>query len=138
MNKGQVSVELMVVIGFIIMLFIPLIMLIYYKASELNTDIEGLESRLLVSKLAFISNSLGYMGDVNSLKAEFLLPEKVRSLEFKRLGQGGEVLITLKDGSQISQVTKFPFNSEKKYSGGSNYKLEFYSYGGEIIVTQSN
>lgn len=137
MKKGQVSVELLVVIGFIIVLFIPLIIFVYFKTAQLNADIGGMQSRLLVSKLAFISNSLGYMGDANSLKVEFLLPEGVKSLEFRSLGQGGEVLITLRDGSQVSQVTGFPFAAGKPYPGGSNYKLEFYSQGGSISVRES-
>ena len=138
MRKGQVSTELLVVIGFVVLLFIPLIMLVYYKTSELNRDIDGMQSRLLTSKLAFIANSLGYMGSGNALKSEFTLPDRVRTLEFRPLGAGGgEVLITLSDGSQVSQVTSFPFDSPAKYSGGNSYKLEFFSNGGVIYVKSS-
>ncbi len=135
---GQVSLEFMVIIGFIIMLFIPLVFFIYYKTSELNNGIEGLESRLVSSKLAFISNSLGFLGDRNSLKVEITLPEMVRSLEFNTLGEGGEVLITMKDGTQISQVTSFPFAGTGSYAGGAVYKLEFISQNGTIYVLPSS
>ncbi|MDD5337624.1 MAG: hypothetical protein PHS02_04025 [Candidatus ainarchaeum sp.] len=135
--KGQVSTELLVVIGFVVLLFIPLIMVVYYKTNELNRDIGGMQSRLLTSKLAFIANSLGYLGSGNSLKSEFSLPEGVRTLEFNTLGNGGEVRITLADGSQISQVTSLPFDSPGEYAGGGSYKLEFLSKGGKIYVTKS-
>ncbi len=136
--KGQVSTELLVIIGFVVLLFIPLVLYVYYKTAELNMGIEGMQSRLLSSKLAFISNSLGSMGSGNSLKVEFTLPERVHSLEFKPLGTGGKVLITLQDGSQVSQVTRFPFSSNQTYGGGINYKLELVSDNGTITVTPSS
>jgi hypothetical protein len=139
-TKGQVSTELLVIVGFVVLLFIPMVLFVYYKTGELNTGIEGMEGRLLASKLAFISNALGSMGDNNALKVEFTLPARVRTLEFRRWdpGLGGEVLITMKDGSQISQVTTFPFESNRTYTSGLAYKLEFLSQGGEILVTPSN
>ena len=137
-EKGQVSVELLVVIGFVVVLFIPLLIFVYYKTNELNKDIDGLQSRLLSSKLAFIANSLGYLGGGSSMKTEFLLPDRVSTLQFRPLGDGGEVLITLNDGSQVSQVTEFPFESPAIYQGGINYKLEFVSNGGEITVRPSS
>lgn len=140
--KGQVSVELLVVVGFIVLLFIPLLLFVYYKAGELNRGIQMLQGRLLSSKLAFIANSLGYLGDGSSLKAEFLLPDQVSKLEFKDYAEsgstGGEVLITLQDGSQVSQVTQFPLSSAQSYGGGANYKLEFLSENGKIMVSPSN
>ncbi len=136
--RGQVSTELLMIIGFVVLLFIPLVLFVYYKTSELNIGIEGLESRLLSSKLAFISNSLGSLGDGNSLKVEFTLPAHVRTLEFRSIGEGGEVMITLVDGSQLSQVTSFPFNSSRIYMGGTAYKLEFLSQNRMISVMQSS
>ncbi len=136
-TKGQISIELMTIIAFVVLLFIPLVLFVYYKTSELNAGIEGMESRLISSKLAFMANALGSMGDENALKAEISLPPSVRTLEFKNLTSGGEVLVTLTDGSQISQITIFPFKYSK-YSGGASYKLEFVSQGGAVSVAQSS
>ncbi|VVB98573.1 Uncharacterised protein [uncultured archaeon] len=138
--KGQVSTELLVIVGFVVLLFIPMVLFVYYKTGELNNGIEGMQSKLIASKLGFIANALGSMGDNNALKVEFTLPERVRSLEFRKWtpGEGGEVLITLNDGTQISQVTAFPFESNRTYDSGLSYKLEFLSQGGEILVTPSN
>lgn len=135
--KGQVSTELLVVVGFIVLLFIPLVLFAYYKTGELNAGIEAMQSRLLSTKLAFIANALGSLGDDNSLKVELALPERVRSVQFRELGAGGEVLVTMDDGSEISQVTRFPFSSNESYAGGVDYKLEFVSKNRTIFVTQS-
>lgn len=136
--KAQVSVELMVIISFVVLLFIPLVLFVYHKTTELSAGIEGMESRLLSSKLAFIANSLGSMGDQNSLKIEVTLPQTVRQLSFSKLGNGGEALITMKDGNQISQITIFPFESNRNYSGGASYKFEFVSQNGTIQVSTSS
>lgn len=136
-KKGQISTELLVIIIFIIMLFIPAIIYVYYKTTELNENVESLKAKLFSSKLAYTANSLGFMGEGNALKVEFTLPPSVRSLEFKDWGQGGEVLITLNDGTQLSQFTKFPLKSSDTYPGGADYKLEFVSENGEISIYPS-
>lgn len=133
-SKGQVSTELLVIIGFVLMLFIPLLFYTYYKTRELDLEIAGMESRLISSKLAFIANSMGSLGDGNSIKIEVSLPAHVRTLNFINHSTGGEVKIILWDENQISQVTTFPFNETNSYSGGANYKLEFISNNGKITV----
>lgn len=136
--RGQLSMELMIIIGFIVLIFIPLIVFVYYKSAAINSDVDGLQAHLLSTKLAYAANSLGSMGSGSALKMEFSLPATISTLEFRRVGDGGEVIITKPDGSQISQVSRFPFASMKNYSGGSNYKLELYSDNGTIYVRPSN
>lgn len=137
-RRGQVSTELLVIVGFIVLLFIPLMVMIYFKSAQLNSDLGDIQSRLLVSKIAFAANSIGSMGSDNALKLEIYLPNSVKTLEFRSEGSGGEVLINSTDGSQISQVTKFPFNAPQSYPGGVGYKFEMSSDHGIITVAKSD
>ena len=137
--KGQVSTELMIIIGFIIIIFIPMVVILYYKSAEISLDMDGLQNKLVASKLAYAANSLGYMGPGSALKIEFFLPLSVNTINFRSAGSGGEVTIYRKDGTQISQVTGFQLNATpSNYSGGNNYKLEFYSKNGQIFISPSN
>jgi hypothetical protein len=138
MSKGQVSVELFVVIGFVLLLFIPLIFLMYYKTSQLNTDISGMEGRLISSRLASIANSVGSLGDGSALKAEFTLPAGASRIEFRSLGTGGEVFLRMDDGSTYSDVTVLPLSSDVNCTSGITYKLEFLATGGKIKISQSS
>ncbi|MBU0586482.1 hypothetical protein KJ780_03150 [Candidatus Micrarchaeota archaeon] len=138
MKKAQANMELMIIVGFIILLFIPLIVLVYYKSEEINSDIEAMHARTLSSKLAYATNSIGAMGDGTALKMEFYLPRNVQTLEFKSLGSGGEVLINMSDGTQISQVTRFPISSPRVYMGGMNQRIELYSENSQVKVRIAN
>ncbi len=135
--KGQVSIELLAIVGFIMLLFIPLILFMHYKTNEMNVNMASSQSFFISSKLASIANSVGSMGDGSALKVEFILPAQVKTLYFGKLGNGGEVMFVMNDGSQISQITRFPFNSTRNYSGGAGYKLEFLSQNGSILVLLS-
>lgn len=129
--------ELLIIVGFVMLLFIPLILIVSHKTNEMDVDMKASQSHLILSKFTYIANSLGSMGEGSALKFELTLPEQVKTLHFRALGDGGEVMLTTNDGSQISQITRFPFNSTQNYSGGTAYKFEFLSQNGYIVISLS-
>ena len=60
--KGQVSTELMIIIGVILVVFIPLIVAMYFKTSEINNALETSQAQLAVGRMANIANSMGNLG----------------------------------------------------------------------------
>ncbi len=131
--KGQVSTELLVIVGFMLFLLIPTIIYTYYKAKEYSYFMELKESDLTAARLAYMINALGSSGDNNALKVEFDLPDSIEYLSFRDYGIGGEVYLKLKNYT-ISYPTKFGIVANQTYNGGSSYKLEFYSLGNKIYV----
>ena len=59
MMKGQVSTELLVVVALVLLIFIPLLVLVYTKANEANQQIASYQAELSVSRIASLANSVG-------------------------------------------------------------------------------
>lgn len=144
--KGQVSTELLVVVGFILLLFIPLMFVLYIKLGDVTTDLSVLQAHFSVIRIASLVNAIGYMGDGSAIITEIYLPTNVVELQFHSFGEGaggGEVVLThFAHGgeSSISAPTSFPIEQEDLPEGGieinqpGRYRLEILNVGGEIIV----
>ena len=144
--KGQVSTELMVVVGFILLLFIPLMFVLYLKLGDVTTDLSVLQAHFSVIRIASLINAIGYMGDGSAIITEVYLPTNVIELQFRSFGDnggGGEVvLVHFSHGeeSDVSSPTAFQINLEDPQEGGieidqpGRYRLEILNEGGEITV----
>lgn len=144
--KGQVSTELMVVVGFILLLFIPLMFVLYLKLGDVTTDLSVLQAHFSVIRIASLINAIGYMGDGSAIITEVYLPTNVIELQFRSFGDnggGGEVvLVHFSHGeeSDVSAPTAFQINLEDPQEGGieidqpGRYRLEILNVGGEITV----
>ena len=60
--KGQLSIELIVIIGLVLVIFIPLLVMVYYKSNEANEEIALHQAELSVFRLAYLANSVGSLG----------------------------------------------------------------------------
>jgi len=109
--KGQVSTELLIIIGLVLLIFIPLLVLVYIKAGEANTQIASYQSELAVFRLAYLANSVGSLGTNTSVTTDIFIPEDTVSLGVASVGQGGEISLLLEgsDGpSEIVEVIRYP------------------------------
>ena len=109
--KGQVSTELIIIIGVILVLFIPVLITIYLKATEANEQIASFQSDIALSRLANTVNSIGQLGEDAYTIAEVHIPAEAEKIEFNNFGEGGEIVIQVQlEGSisELVEVVKFP------------------------------
>lgn len=129
MRKGQVSSELLVVIAFVLLLFIPLLFTAYLRSIEANEQLATLQATILSSRLAFLVNSIGYMGGNSSIITEVYLPPNAV------LNTTGKEIIlkvrTQSGTSDIVQVTKFPINKIELTQSGI-YMIEISAQDGRV------
>ncbi len=104
--KGQVSAELLVIIGVILLLFIPILITVYVKANEANLRLISLQSMIAQSRLASTVNSIGYLGHGATSLAEIYLSGDVEQIEFSPLGNGGEIVFSIREGGEISEIAE--------------------------------
>jgi type II secretory pathway pseudopilin PulG len=112
--KGQVSTELLVIVGLILLIFIPLLVLVYVKANDANQQIASYQAELTVTRIASLANSVGSLGTETSVETDVYLPPNTISLETVASGRGGEIVLTVKgtDGdSPIADVIKYPLSN---------------------------
>ena len=105
-KKGQVSTEMIVVIGLVLLIFIPLLTIVYFKATESNEELASYQAQLAVSRIAYLANSIGSLGTDTSIYTDIYLPEGTVSLETKKSGKAGELILTKKDGEATNEIVE--------------------------------
>ena len=112
-SRGQVSTELLVIIGAILVIFIPLIATGYTKAAQANEELALTQSHLAASRLSNIIESVGNLGENSSAMVEIFVPKGVSSIKFQKLGTGSEVVFTIDASSgnnEIAEISRFPLS----------------------------
>lgn len=109
--KGQVSTELLVIVGLILLIFIPLLVMVYVKANDANQQIAAYQAELTVTRIASLANSVGSLGTETNVVTDVYLPPNTVSLVAVSSGRGGEVVMTVAGPggeSEITDVIKYP------------------------------
>ena len=112
--KGQVSTELMVIIGLVLIMFIPMLVLVYFKASDSNQQIASYQAELAVFRLAYLSNSVGSLGSNAAVSTDLFIPKNTISFETKTSGKGGEIVLTIdtpQGPTSITEIVKYPLSN---------------------------
>ena len=145
MRKGQVSNELLVVVGFILLILIPLLYIMYFKMDAIRTDLALLQVHFAVARIAFLVNAIGHMGDGSAMITEVYVPDGVDSVSI-----GGssphEIVFRMQFEGQpndIVQPTAFPIaiNDEvpavfsQDATGSGRYRVEIANEGGTIVLS---
>jgi hypothetical protein len=141
--KGQVSNELLVVVGFILLLLIPLLYMMYFRMDTIRADLSVLQVHFSVARLAFLVNAIGYMGDGSAMIAELYIPDNVDSVVL----EGNEVVFSLREHGVENDVvgpTAFsmefdedakPILDEGPGAGSRKYRIEIFNQGGLIVLS---
>ncbi|MEW6748592.1 MAG: hypothetical protein AB1295_02715 [Candidatus Micrarchaeota archaeon] len=112
--KGQVSTELLVIVALVLLIFIPLLVLVYVKASEANQQIASYQAELAVTRVASLANSVGSLGTDTTVVTDIYIPPNTVSLETVQSGRGGEIILAINtpEGPKDSaEIIKYPLSN---------------------------
>lgn len=112
--KGQVSTELLVIIALVLLIFIPLLVLVYMKANDANQQIASYQAELAVSRIASLANSVGSLGTNTSVITDVYVPPNTVSLNTTAAGSGSEISLTLdtpQGNSEVVGIIQYPMVS---------------------------
>jgi uncharacterized protein (UPF0333 family) len=141
MKKGQVSTELLVVVGLVLLVFIPLLVMVYFKANEVSEQISTYQAELLVFRLAYLANSVGSLGTDTTVYTDLYIPQNIIYLKTDSFESGGEIVLKLQTAegeSEIVEIVKYPFTTEESTLaegpayGWARFKITSYYEEGEI------
>jgi hypothetical protein len=113
--KGQVSTELLVIVALVLLIFIPLLVLVYFKANEANQQIAAYQAELSVSRIASLANSVGSLGTNTSVITDVYVPPNTIWMNVTGVGRGGEISLTMDTPQGPTapgvEIIKFPVNN---------------------------
>ena len=134
-RKGQVSVELLVIVGFIVLVMVPVLFSIYMRGNDYKERISVSQVNIAAGRLAQAVDSVGYLGGNAKLVLEVQMPQGVEVKAGSR-----EIVFRFDDNglrNDIVKGTKFPittFGLEKLQKTGT-YFVEVRAQEGNVEVT---
>jgi len=117
MKKGQISTELLIVVGLVLVIFIPLLVLVYFKAGEAQTEMAAYQAQLVVFRIAYLSNSVGSLGTETTVYTDLYIPRNTISLRTMNTGDGAEVQLKLQGDqgeTDIAEVIRYHLTSDSE------------------------
>jgi hypothetical protein len=141
--KGQVSTELLIIVALVLLIFIPLLVLVYFKANEASQQIATYQAELAVSRVASLANSVGSLGTNTSVTTDIYVPANTVYLKTVQSGRGGEIILRLKtpEGDKDTpDIIKYPIQNpgdivgENSVGGWIKIKITSVYIGSEAHV----
>ena len=105
-SRGQIGIEVMAIIGFMILLMLPLIYALLTQAGSFNEGAAVAKAAENVARLAAVANQVGGMGPGSKVVVQVDMPEGVTAASASALGEpyGGELSFTLNTRAGLTQV----------------------------------
>lgn len=141
--KGQLSIELIVIIGLVMVIFIPLLVTVYYKSNEANEEIALHQAELSVSRLAYLANSIGSLGTKTTIYTDVYVPKNVMRINITQVNNGGEITFIMNNGNsktnEISSIVKHKISKNQTITpntgGWMRFQISSDWQGSENVMT---
>ena len=112
--KGQVSTELLIIVGLVLLIFIPVLVLVYLKANDATQQVASYQAELAVFRLAYLANSVGSLGTNSSTFTDVYVPKDVQFFGATPEGNGGTVemkINTPQGENDITEIVRYPVDT---------------------------
>ncbi|MCX8194923.1 MAG: hypothetical protein N3G22_02345 [Candidatus Micrarchaeota archaeon] len=102
MQKGQVSTELLVLIGLVLLLMFPLLIYSRNKAEMANENMAIQKAEFAAQRMASAADSVGYLGGSAKIIEEIEVPSNIK----RAYVNGHDIVFELETSNGITQVVK--------------------------------
>lgn len=138
LSKGQVSVELLIIVGFIALVMIPVLFSVYIRSGEYQQRIYASQVNIAAGRLAQAVDSVGFLGGNAKLVLEVQIPQGVNAS-----ASGKEIVFSFDDNGQrndISKVTRFDMLESNfgRLASPGTYFVEVKALGGKVGLDVQN
>lgn len=138
-RKGQVAFETILIVGFIFLLLIPLIFILFNRAISIQDELATIETSRALFTLSSAVDSVGVLGPNNSIIVEVSFPNSIKNIS---IGSANEreisaVLSTSIGDIHIVKMTHFNISSHIQSQGlvSGRYRFKItYLESGKILV----
>ena len=103
MGKAQVSMEYLVIVGFVAAITVPLIIIFNTHSTEINEDIISNQADQIATKIVDSAESVYYLGESSKLTFSVTIPKKIFSVEIGN----NEVTFIIKTSNGLDHIVKY-------------------------------
>lgn len=127
-KRGQVSTELLIIIGILLLLLVPLLYYGYSRAGIAREDIGVQKADFAAERMARLADSVGYLGGASEIVDEVQMPQYLDNVT---IGPNGhDIVISMETASGLKQVVRSSaFNITAvnfgRLAGEGDYWLDF-------------
>ncbi|MEM4359764.1 MAG: hypothetical protein QXT45_04490 [Candidatus Bilamarchaeaceae archaeon] len=123
--RGQISTELLVIVGLVLVVFIPLLAMVYMKAGEAQNEMAAYQAQLVVFRLAYLANSVGSLGTDTTVYTDIYIPKNTMLLTARNVGsRGSEIQLRMQTDqgeSELVEVVKYPLTADAELARAPSY-----------------
>ena len=119
-KRCQASLEYMMIIGFSILLFIPLIIMFADEKSDLDIKVDANQAQVIARKIADSAESVFYLGEPSKTKLKVYMPKNVQDIYYENntlffLVRTEDVITEIPTVSQINLTENISINAGYQY-----------------------
>ena len=102
-KKSQISVEYMVIIGFVTLITIPLILIYHSFVQDSSDEITATQVQQIAQKIADTAESVYYIGEPSQTTLNINMPDMVAAVN---LSAGYEIVFKIRTGSGTADIVQ--------------------------------
>ena len=132
-KNAQVSMEYVIIVGFILVIMIPLILIFYEHISSTNDQVITSQVDKIAKKVVDSAESVYYLGEPSKTRIKVYMPENVEQVVI----HDKEIVFKVKTGSgltDISQISSVNISGDIAITPGIRY-INIESKGDHVWVS---
>jgi uncharacterized protein (UPF0333 family) len=117
MRKAQISMEYLIIVGFVAAVTIPLILIFNSHSTEINENLIANQADGIASKIVDSAESVYYLGETSKVTFRIYMPARIESA----LIGNHEVVFSIKKIAGMTEIVKYctvPINGSISSSSG--------------------
>lgn len=143
-KKGQIALEAMIIIGFIFLLMIPLLYMLFSRALSIQDEFNSLEATRAMDALASTVSTVGVIGPNGTAVIQVTFPDNMENITIGDAGPGTSsreivaVVSTTLGNIDIVRVVPYEVNGTINTKQGShNLRITYYDTGLPIQISNA-
>ena len=124
-KRGQISTEILVLLGLMLALLIPLLIYSYSRAGVAREDLSVQKADFAINRLSALTNSVGYLGGAAAIIEEIEAPQHIKKVYVK----SHDIVMEVYSSGGVKQMvasTDFELESSglDRITAGGTYFIE--------------
>ncbi len=132
-KRGQISTELVITVGFALLMIIPLTLLLYEHGTKTYDEVNNNQAGLIARKITDTSNDVYYLGYPSAVTLKMFFPEHVSLINIT----SREIFFTFENNVVVSSAANVNLTGSIKQSSGLRY-IRIAAFENYVNISDAN